>query len=121
VDGGRHRPKAGSNVEWDEQDVVASLEGVDARAARVPGIETSQSAHVQGIGEHDSLKSELLPEQVLNNFGRGGGDVPGVWIQRRNRDMSYHDGVNSTADRLTKGGHFYQIQVIRSAFYLRYP
>jgi len=63
------------------------------------------------------MKSELLPEQVLDDFGRGSGDVAGV--RSREGTEIWATMMASIRLGLPHGWrHFDQIQVVRGAFYL---
>ncbi len=60
----------GIKIGRDDQDIVASFEGVHGSAADVVGVETGEAGHIQCVGDDESLETELVFQQVGDNSRR---------------------------------------------------
>ena len=97
----QQRAQDNPGVGWIQQDVHTGLQGLNGRfAAPVP---SSQSLHLHGIGNDQTPKSQLVPQNLFQYRLRKGGRTARVALQGRDRDVGRHDRHDAGPDRLPKG------------------
>src|ERR1700686_4874929 len=82
--------------------IVPCLEGIHSGTPDVSCVEAGQSRHVEGVGDHDSLKIEFVLEQTVNDGGGRRSHEVGIGIKGWYSDVRRHNSVHSGFDRLAE-------------------
>ena len=70
------------------------------------------SAHVHGVGDHQTLEMKFIAQQTGQYVFRKCGGSIGIGLERRNRKMAGHDAADSRGNRGTEGNQFQMLEAI---------
>src|SRR5712671_4596228 len=91
----------GVGYRWHQQGVRAGLERADGCFAWREA--NGDTAHVQGVGDDQALKSQLFAQKIGENSRRQSRWRIWIRLERGHREMAGHDAACTCGDRGAKG------------------
>ena len=70
------------------------------------------TSHIEGVGDHQSVKAQFLAQQIGNNRHRESRRFPGIRIKRGDSDMAGHYGACARCEGGAERGQLYLLEMM---------